>query len=56
MELTRHHRFAGGKPNALVIDIGANITSVTPIHDGYVLKKGKCLPAAPCTSVILTLS
>ncbi|KAI5267739.1 Actin/actin-like protein [Aureobasidium subglaciale] len=32
--------FASGKPNALVIDIGASTTSVTPVHDGFVLKKG----------------
>ncbi|KAL1301716.1 hypothetical protein AAFC00_005924 [Neodothiora populina] len=32
--------FASGKPNALVVDIGANMVSVTPISDGFVLKKG----------------
>ncbi|CCX34003.1 actin family [Pyronema domesticum] len=32
--------FASGKPTALVIDIGASNISVTPIHDGIVLKKG----------------
>ncbi|THZ64376.1 Actin/actin-like protein [Aureobasidium pullulans] len=32
--------FAAGKPNALVIDVGASTTSVTPVHDGFVLKKG----------------
>ncbi|GAB7357286.1 hypothetical protein MBLNU459_g8255t1 [Dothideomycetes sp. NU459] len=32
--------FSAGKPNALVIDVGANTTSVTPIYDGFVLKKG----------------
>jgi len=46
MELTRRrNRFASGKPNALVVDIGANTTSVTPISDGFVLKKGASLPA-----------
>lgn len=40
MELTEHNRFASGKPNALVVDIGANTVSVTPISDGFVLKKG----------------
>lgn len=37
----RERRFSAGKPNALVIDVGANTTSVTPIYDGFVLKKGE---------------
>ncbi|KAA6412995.1 MAG: actin 6A [Lasallia pustulata] len=32
--------FASGKPSALVIDIGASNTSITPVHDGLLLKKG----------------
>ncbi|KAJ9620840.1 NuA4 histone acetyltransferase subunit [Taxawa tesnikishii (nom. ined.)] len=32
--------FAHGKPTALVVDIGARVTSVTPIFEGFVLKKG----------------
>ncbi|KFY05574.1 hypothetical protein V492_08437 [Pseudogymnoascus sp. VKM F-4246] len=32
--------FAAGKASALVIDIGATNISVTPIHDGLILKKG----------------
>jgi len=32
--------FSAGKPSALVIDIGASSLSVTPIHDGLLLKKG----------------
>lgn len=32
--------FAGGKSTALVIDIGHAVTSVTPVHDGLVLKRG----------------
>ncbi|KAI9722423.1 MAG: NuA4 histone acetyltransferase subunit [Chrysothrix sp. TS-e1954] len=32
--------FASAKPSALVIDIGASTTSVTPVYDGLVLKKG----------------
>ncbi|KAJ3165810.1 Actin-like protein 6B [Irineochytrium annulatum] len=32
--------FAAGKSTALVIDSGADMTCVTPVHDGYVLKKG----------------
>ena len=33
-------RFAAGKSSALVIDIGASNISVTPVHDGMVLKRG----------------
>ena len=32
--------FASGRHTALVIDIGASQMSVTPIHDGIILKKG----------------
>ena len=32
--------FAAGKATALIIDIGASTTSVTPVHDGIILKKG----------------
>ena len=32
--------FSAGKPSALVIDIGASTTSITPVHDGLILKKG----------------
>ena len=32
--------FAAGKSTALVIDVGAATTSVIPVHDGYILKKG----------------
>ncbi|KAI9834995.1 MAG: hypothetical protein M1819_002718 [Sarea resinae] len=32
--------FAAGKASALVIDVGASNVSVTPVHDGLVLKKG----------------
>lgn len=32
--------FAAGKSTALIIDIGAESTSVTPIVDGFVLRKG----------------
>jgi actin-like protein 6B len=34
------HRFAAGKGSALVIDIGQAMTSVTPVVDGFVLRKG----------------
>lgn len=33
-------RFASGKASALVIDIGASNISITPVHDGMVLKRG----------------
>jgi actin-related protein 4 len=32
--------FANGKPSALVVDFGASQVSVTPLHDGLILKKG----------------
>ena len=37
---TTHSSFASGKPSALVIDIGASNISITPVHDGLLLKKG----------------
>jgi len=32
--------FANGKASALVVDVGASMTSVTPVYEGTVLKKG----------------
>ncbi|KAJ6140426.1 hypothetical protein N7470_010431 [Penicillium chermesinum] len=32
--------FASGKASALVIDIGASNISITPVHDGMILKRG----------------
>ncbi|KAL8715834.1 MAG: hypothetical protein Q9220_000501 [cf. Caloplaca sp. 1 TL-2023] len=32
--------FSAGKPSALVVDIGATSTSITPVHDGIMLRKG----------------
>ncbi|KAF2466808.1 Actin/actin-like protein [Lindgomyces ingoldianus] len=32
--------FASGKASGIIIDVGASITSVTPVLDGMVLKKG----------------
>ncbi len=32
--------FAGGKASALVIDLGHAMASVTPVYDGFVLKRG----------------
>lgn len=34
------HSFSVGKASALVIDVGASSTSITPVHDGLILKKG----------------
>jgi actin-related protein len=31
--------FAVGKPSGLVVDIGASMTSITPVFDGFVLQK-----------------
>ena len=36
-------RFAAGRSSALVVDIGAGVTTVAPVYDGYVLQKGTCL-------------
>ena len=33
--------FAAGKGTALVVDIGKDTASVTPIVDGFVLRKGE---------------
>ncbi|KAI0786343.1 brg1-associated factor b [Abortiporus biennis] len=39
--------FAAGKGSALVIDIGASTASVTPVVDGFVLRKGLAHSALP---------
>lgn len=33
-------RFAAGKATALIVDVGARNVSVTPVHDGLILKRG----------------
>lgn len=33
-------RFAAGKGTAVVVDMGDDVTTVTPICDGFVLRKG----------------
>lgn len=38
--LISSYSFASGKSSALVVDIGASTVSVSPIHDGILLKKG----------------
>ena len=35
-----HQSFAAGKGTALVIDVGHSEASVTPVVDGFVLRKG----------------
>jgi actin-related protein len=35
-----NHSFAAGRPHALVVDSGGDMTSVVPVYDGYVLRKG----------------
>lgn len=50
--LTGSHyaRFSAGKASALVIDIGASNLSVTPVHDGLILKKGQLQAPSACCS------
>ena len=43
----RTHRFAAGKGSALVIDLGDELTSITPVYDGFVLRKGEQSARAP---------
>lgn len=38
--ITIYSRFAAGKGSALVIDVGQTMASVTPVVDGFVLRKG----------------
>ena len=33
-----YFRFANGRSTALVVDSGASHSTVTPVHDGYVLQ------------------
>ena len=39
-QLSNIYRFAAGKGSALVIDVGQSMASVTPVVDGFVLRKG----------------
>jgi len=32
--------FAAGRATALVLDVGGGVTKASPVHDGYILKKG----------------
>ena len=38
---TWYFRFAAGKGTAFVVDVGQSMASVTPVVDGFVLRKGK---------------
>lgn len=40
------HRFAAGKGSALVVDVGQTMASITPVVDGFVLRKGESGPSA----------
>ena len=40
--LDHEFSFAAGKGSALVVDIGHTEASVTPVVDGFVLRKGMC--------------
>jgi actin-related protein 4 len=42
-------RFASSKGSGFVIDVGHELTSVVPIYDGFVLRKGT-LPPFPSSS------
>ena len=37
---TMYHSFSAGKGTALVVDVGKDTASVTPVVDGFVLRKG----------------
>lgn len=39
-EALKNYSFAAGKGSALVVDIGQSMASVTPVVDGFVLRKG----------------
>jgi len=40
IDLFERLRYASGRPTAMVLDCGAAVTSVIPVYDGFVLKKG----------------
>ncbi|KAF8917801.1 actin-related protein Arp4p [Mucidula mucida] len=48
--------FAAGKGSALVIDIGNQVASVTPVVDGFVLRKGLQYSALPTLVVARALN
>jgi len=50
--------FASGRATALVLDCGGSCSRVSPVHDGYILKKGviKNKLAGEVTKQTLTLA
>jgi hypothetical protein len=40
--------FAAGKGSALVIDVGHAMASITPVVDGFVLRKGVLMVPGHC--------
>ncbi|KDQ64811.1 hypothetical protein JAAARDRAFT_684637, partial [Jaapia argillacea MUCL 33604] len=48
--------FAAGKGSALIIDVGQSMASVTPVVDGFVLRKGDNFITAPLTIAGLNYS
>lgn len=51
-----HLRFAAGKGSAFVVDIGQSMASITPVVDGFVLRKGTfyALDSTPYTYALRT--
>lgn len=45
--------FALGKHTSLVVDIGAEFTTVTPVVDGFVLKNSMCFLLAVCALIFM---
>ncbi|PCH41406.1 brg1-associated factor b [Wolfiporia cocos MD-104 SS10] len=48
--------FAAGKGSALVVDIGHSAASVTPVVDGFVMRRGTGSLTYPCISLVDTFS
>lgn len=40
-DLMHSYSFSAGKGSSLVVDIGHSMASVTPVVDGFVLRRGK---------------
>jgi actin-related protein len=41
LAVTERFSFAAGKGTAFVVDVGQAMASVTPVVDGFVLRKGR---------------
>ncbi|KAG6855055.1 hypothetical protein C0991_005984 [Blastosporella zonata] len=48
-------RFSAGRGTALVIDVGKTMASVTPVVDGFVLRKGRCYRVTSSNSLPILL-